>query len=1226
VEEAGGSDRGRHVRAEPIPVFGGAPLVPRGLLTLRVLGELDAVRDGTRIELGGRRQRAALAALIIARGDVVSDERLAECVWGDGAAGRGTGGLQSYVSHLRRMLQPDSGARSRTDVIIRIGRGYALAPTALDVDSWRFERVLEAMAELPASERVRELGAVLDLWRGPAYAEYADEPWAGTEIARLVELRTIAREALLDARLVLGDATVLVPELEALVAEDPLREERWRLLVLALYRAHRQGDALAALRRARRTLSAELGVEPGPALRSLERDVLAQSPSLDGPARMLPAASPAQSGAVPPARPLMVTTNPSDLVDRQHELKALTQALNDVRAGSGGTVLIEGSAGIGKTRLLIEAGRLATATGVRVLSARGSELERAVGFGTVRQLFEPSLVEPGRRETLLTGAAAGARGVFDGIGDDDRVDGSFAVLHGLYWLTVNLISDGPLLLSIDDVQWCDRESLRFLAYLVKRTEGLPVLVAMTVRTGDPQATDELLDELFLQPFAVVLRPQTLSAEAAGTLVRSRLNAADDAFVQTCYRTTSGNPLLLRQLVRALESEGVPPDALHTDTVRAVGSRAVSSLVMLRLRRMPPAAVEVARAVALFGQDADLPAIAELAGLPEERTAEILDQFSRSEILADSRPLRFVHPLVQDAVYGDLSGAECALRHERAARILQARGAPAERIAANLMLAPVRGEAATVAVLREAARAAVDRGASDSAVSYLRRALQEPPADRDRTAVLIELGRVEALVDGAAAAQHLTAAYDELTDPADAAERAEIALVIARTQAFAARRGVATAFARDAAAAVPDGHDDARQGLLALGRVAGYMHALPAVRYRAGPDPQVTGDGDGARMLAAALAFERMLDGVDRPGAVDLARFSLAGDRLLDSGNMLLWVVAVDVLLVADADPGDLWRRARARAHATGSLFAALAVNLWQGFAQWRSGRLDDALQSIGDATEQSRMWGSAAVGDPFAAAFTAGIQLDRGDLDAAERAIAKARSLPRIGEGARHLRQVAARLRLAQGRPEAALAELDADVGHFAIANPAWAPWRDPAARALAALGRDEEALALADEQVSLLRSWGARPPLGAALQLAGELRGAAGIPLLREAVELLGPTSAALDLARARLALGRRPEVATEEAVPLLRAAAAVGRDCGAAPVLDAAVAALADLGERPEPDDHGAAARLTGRERRVLDLTTAGLDIRQVAQRLFLTPGAVHEVLTTVAAKTRGHDAALK
>jgi DNA-binding CsgD family transcriptional regulator len=365
---------------------------------------------------------------------------------------------------------------------------------------------------------------------------------------------------------------------------------------------------------------------------------------------------------------------------------------------------------------------------------------------------------------------------------------------------------------------------------------------------------------------------------------------------------------------------------------------------------------------------------------------------------------------------------------------------------------------------------------------------------------------------------------------------------------------------------------------------------------------------------------RLLAGGARAGPVELARFSLAGDRLLDSGNMLLWVVAVDVLLVADADLGDLFRRARTRAHATGSLFAALAVNLWQGFDQWRSGRLDDALQSIGDATEQSRMWGSAAVGEPFAAAFTAGIQLDRGDLDAAEVAVSSAGSLPTIGEGARQLALTTARLRLAQGRPEAALAALDADVGHFAIANPAWAPWRDTTARALAALGRDAQALAMADEQVGLLRRWGARSALGPALQLAGELRGAAGVSLLREAVDQLAPTSAALDLARARLALGRRPEVGSEEAVPLLRAASAAGRECGAAPLTQAAMAALADRGAPPEPDNHAAATRLTGRERRVLDLTAAGLDIRQVAQRLFLTPGTVHEVLTTVAMKTGG------
>lgn len=123
--------------------------------------------------------------------------------------------------------------------------------------------------------------------------------------------------------------------------------------------------------------------------------------------------------------------------------------------------------------------------------------------------------------------------------------------------------------------------------------------------------------------------------------------------------------------------------------------------MLRLRRMPPAAVEVARAVALVGSDADLPAIATLSQLPEEQAAEALDLLSRSEILADSPPLRFVHPLAQDAVYHDVSAGDLALRHERAARILRERGARAENVAAHLLLSPARGDAAAVRVLRAA---------------------------------------------------------------------------------------------------------------------------------------------------------------------------------------------------------------------------------------------------------------------------------------------------------------------------------------------------------------------------------------------------------------------------------------------------------------------------------------------------------------------------------------------
>ena len=167
--------------------------------------------------------------------------------------------------------------------------------------------------------------------------------------------------------------------------------------------------------------------------------------------------------------------------------------------------------------------------------------------------------------------------------------------------------------------------------------------------------------------------------------------------------TSGNPLLLRQLLRALADEGVRPDVSHVDTVRAVGSRAVSALVTLRLRRMPPTVTAAARAVAVLGEAADLPTVAALAREPEAEVATALDVLSRSEILTrDERHLCFVHPLVRDAVYDDLPAGERALHHERAAEVLLAQGATPEQVAGHVLRAPRRGSAATVALLRAAA--------------------------------------------------------------------------------------------------------------------------------------------------------------------------------------------------------------------------------------------------------------------------------------------------------------------------------------------------------------------------------------------------------------------------------------------------------------------------------------------------------------------------------------------
>ena len=1087
-------------------------------LRLRVLGELAATRDGAVLDLGGRRQRAVLAALVILRDQVVSAERLVGCVWGDHPPANPAGAIQAYVSHLRRRLQPEAVARKRDGVIVSEAAGYVLRLAPDSVDAWCFERAVDLAAGLAPADAMRTLDDALRLWRGPAYAEYLGEPWVEAEALRLTELHSVARERRLETRLQLGDAALVIGELEALVAEDPLREERWRLLALALYRAQRQAGALEALRRARETLAEELGVDPGPALRSLEAEVLAQSPALDGPAPRVRVDPPVGEASPEPVAP-------TDLVDRAREIAAMRRMVDELANGRPGCVLVEGPAGIGKSRLLVEAMRLATSAEVRVLSARGSQLERSFGFGAVRQLFESCTNDPAARDTLFAGAASVAKPVFEEVAGDEAVsNGSFAVLHGLYWLTVNLASEGPVVLCVDDIQWCDSASLRYLAYLVKRLEGLHVLVVLAMRTGEQHPDDALLADLALDPSVTVLRPAPLSPEAAATLVQERLGEGADTFVEACHRMTSGNPLLLRQLLRALADEGVRPDVSHVDTVRAVGSRAVSALVTLRLRRMPPTVTAAARAVAVLGEAADLPTVAALAQQPEDEVATALDVLSRSEILTDERHLTFVHPLVRDAIYNDLPAGERALHHDRAAQVLLKQGATPEQVAAHVLRAPRRGSAATVELLRAAAGTAISRGASDAAVGLLRRALEEPVSGPERARVLVELGRVETHVDGPSGVAHLSDAYAALDEPH---ERALLAMDIARTHVFVSPPGVATAFARAAAADLPDRLDDERQGLVALQRITGFMHGLSADSYRAGPVPEVSGEGDGARMLAATLSYELLRDGQDRAGAVRLARFALEGDRLLAVDNGLLWIVAANVLLLADDDLGDFWDRALARAHATGGLFAALSVNLWRGFAQWRRGQLDDALQSLGDAVEQQRVWGISGVTSTYAAAFTLGVLTDLGDLDAAASSLDAARGLPWVGEGGRLLREAAARLLLEQGRPSEALDELTAPVDYPQVANPAWAPWRGLMARALAALGRTDEAVALAQEEVALQRRWGAPTALGPSLRLLGELRGAEGTADLREAVEVLSGTCAVLEEARAQLALGRSVQIA---------------------------------------------------------------------------------------------------
>lgn len=252
-------------------------------IDLAVLGPVGASRDGRDLVLGGRRQRLVLAALLIAQGRVLSADRLQKLVWSDAERPASRTTLHGYVAGLRRALEPGQPARNGK-LLVREGPGYALRLPTGSLDAGRFAVAVDRGSALleqgRAAAALSELDSGLGLWRGQAYADLDDWPFVLPEVARLDGLRTAAVELRLTSLIDLGRHAAAIGELEALTLEQPLRERGWELLALALYRAGRQGDALAAIRRARAQLDAALGVDPGPALRRVEAGILHHQESL----------------------------------------------------------------------------------------------------------------------------------------------------------------------------------------------------------------------------------------------------------------------------------------------------------------------------------------------------------------------------------------------------------------------------------------------------------------------------------------------------------------------------------------------------------------------------------------------------------------------------------------------------------------------------------------------------------------------------------------------------------------------------------------------------------------------------------------------------------------------------------------------------------------------------------------------------------------------------------
>jgi DNA-binding CsgD family transcriptional regulator len=896
------------------------------------------------------------------------------------------------------------------------------------------------------------------------------------------------------------------------------------------------------------------------------------------------------------------------LLDRERELAEVHALIDAARDGSGGLVVVEGPAGIGKTRLLEEAADATSAAGVEVLRARGSEFEAEIGFGVARQLFEPMLraASVEERRGLLDGVArVGARAL--GVEEGDRPADRFAAIHGLYWLCANRAEDRPLVVAVDDVQWADDPSLAWLGYVARRIGDLPVLLALGLRSGDPGGERAELAQLVGDGGARRLVLGPLSATAVGEIVRAHLDdGAEQSFCTAVWELSGGNPLFVRELVAAAREEGLPARDGSVHALELVAPAAVGTSVLARLRRLGAESVALAHAVAVLGAGAEVVLASRLADLDPAVAELTADRLAAGQILAPTRPLEFFHPLIGAAVLADIPSGARRVAHRRAAALLEDDGEGSMgRIAAHLLACGPAGDRWVVQRLGDAAREALDRGAPEVAASHVRRALTEPPVEADRAALLLSLGIAEWRAGQPEAIAHLeqavAAAGDDHRTLARAGARLARAYYVtdrAEQAVDVLERLIEAALDVDSGWALRLEAAAAMIGMLNERTAPAAVRRAEALRGRLGTVAEPPVD------LLVLLAYHAAR--ANRAAeAQELAERALACEGYPPTlGISTTLIVVLGELECYDALKrvcGDVLEVARRR----GALQELAQISAHRAWASYQRGALADAEADARFALEHAE-----GVNRWHAVAELLKVLIERDELRAAEDVLERAvdplgsRSI----EAARFL-FARGRLHGAQGRVREAREDFlecgERGVG-VELVTLHGAPWRGEAALISSTLGDAAEARRLAREQVELARAFGRAWTLGISLRAWGVVEGgASGLELLGDAVGTLERSQSPLELARAlsdygaalRRA-GRRVQARTE-----LERGLDLAHRCGARRIAAMARAELIAAGAKPRRDAITGRDALTASELRVARLAGEGLANREIAQALFIT-----------------------
>jgi DNA-binding SARP family transcriptional activator len=719
------------------------------MMVLRVLGPLEAEIDGQVIDLGSRLQRAVLALLLTERGHAVSVDRMIDQLWQGEAPPRAIASLQSYISNLRRLLEPRRPQRSPSTILISAPPGYAIRLPAEAVDAWEFERCLGAARDAadhdPQAAR-QSLEEGLALFRGEAYAEFADEEWASPEARRLAELRAQARELWAQVALRTGPPAQVVPAASELTREYPLREEGWRLLALAQWGAGRQGDALGALRQARQVLGDELGIDPGPALTDLEEAILRQHLDVLHSALGARVGLPngADSGPVNPdddgkrgaSGESSVDSAKEQFVGRKDELGALRTAAAAAARGPGGVVLITGEAGLGKSALLARARDQLTAGGWLAVTGSCPETEGAPpAWAWVQVLRELAGHLPAEQVSATVAAEIGdysrlAR--YPGtrtwpVPDEeqeaavgDTAAGRFRLHRAVVtWLRAAAARQ-PIAVFLDDLHNADAETSALLESLAAELAGSPVLLAAAYRPADADGRlDDVLAALARRTPLRLNLPGLPPPDVAALVQLDYDGPVDEQTLNALAERTGGNPFYIRETARLLASEGALAVAEEVP-------EGVRDVLRKRLARLPARAVTVLRLAAVAGREADVDVLVAAADADEDAVLDGLEAGVFSGLLTEPSPgrVRFEHVLVRDTLYGDLTRLRRVRMHSRFAEALRAlRPGDLDALAYHYGQAMSPGTAPLVVEYAiKAADLAKRRYAHDAEVALLRQAL------------------------------------------------------------------------------------------------------------------------------------------------------------------------------------------------------------------------------------------------------------------------------------------------------------------------------------------------------------------------------------------------------------------------------------------------------------------------------------------------------------------------